>query len=147
MFIKSQSKCESQFSMHNDCIIGTTCRMQFGLISFWTHTSMHIMIGSADKQKKLWVFHFVMFHMHSTYYVDSLSKSTVFFCFPSSIHVGEFYCTAHHHLWLHCWHLLWKEFHSLVFILLIPMFCPYATLGVPKLQYMGQIWPAKTFAQ
>jgi len=32
--------------------------------------------------------------------VDGLSESTVFFCSPLSVHIGMFYCTAHHHLFV-----------------------------------------------
>jgi len=31
LFIKSQWKCESRFSMHNECNSSRTCRAQLGL--------------------------------------------------------------------------------------------------------------------
>jgi len=78
------------------------------------HSSLY---GSANKQRKLEVFHLVMFHMQSTYLlrVDSSSESTVFFCSRLSVRLDKFFCNGRHHLHLHCWHLLWKDFTPYTF--------------------------------
>ena len=97
LFINSQWKCGSQFSMHNECTSDKICGTQLGLlyssfsclISFWMHTSFHILIDQLIT-KNILVLHLVMFHMQSTY----LIKLTVFFCSPLSIRLGQFYCTS-----------------------------------------------------
>jgi len=57
-----------------------------------------------------------------------LSLQFFFFCSPLSVRTGEFCCNAHHHLCLHCWHLLWKEFHSLHFPFRLFGYLPKPTL-------------------
>jgi len=54
-------------------------------------------------------------HVPHAAYIFAVCLSLQFFCSPLSVRLGEFYCTAHRHLHLHCWHLLWNEFRSLYF--------------------------------
>ena len=124
--VKSQWKCESQFSTRNECNSGRTWRAQLVLlyscfsrfISFWLHTSLRISVGSTYKQKISWVLHLVTIHMQSICLLKltvRLSLLYTFFCSLLSVRLGEFYCTAHRHYCLHRWQLLWKEFTLYIF--------------------------------
>jgi len=69
------------------CFLYSFFRVQF---SFWMHTCF--VYGSANKQKQLWEFRLVMFHMQSTYCLSwqfVKDYSTVCFCFPLNVGLGQ----------------------------------------------------------
>jgi len=95
------------------------------------HTSLHIyrLDLLINKKRLSDSFRHVPHAVYIFALVDSSSKSKVFFCFPLSVRLCKFYCTSVHcHLWLHCWHLLWKEFHSLYFWLWLSRYLAKPTL-------------------